>query len=78
MYVAAKFEEVCTPTVIDFSAISDNAFSATEVREMEREMLIALDYDLSPPPAIFFLRRFSKAAGVSHGTVLLNTLNLTS
>ncbi|XP_035702311.1 G2/mitotic-specific cyclin-B2 isoform X2 [Folsomia candida] len=63
LYVAAKFEEVCTPTVIDFSAVSDNAFSSTEVRHMEKEILQSLEYDLAPPPAVFFLRRFSKAAG---------------
>lgn len=66
LYVAAKFEEVCTPTVIDFSAVSDNAFSSTEVRHMEKEILQSLEYDLAPPPAVFFLRRFSKAAGVMH------------
>lgn len=70
MYIAAKFEEVCTPTVVDFSAVSDNAFSASEVRQMEREILQSLEYDLAPPPAVFFLRRFSKAAGVSNGRVL--------
>jgi hypothetical protein len=72
MYIAAKLEEVCTPTVVDFSAVSDNAFSASEVRHMEREILQSLDYELAPPPAVFFLRRFSKAAGVSNKTVLLH------
>jgi len=70
LYLAAKYEEVCTPTVLDFSAVSDNAFSTSDVRDMERAILNSLEFDLSAPPAIFFLRRFSKAAGVSDGTVL--------
>jgi len=71
MYIAAKFEEVCTPTVVDFSAVSDHAFSAVEVREMERDMLHVLEFDLAPPQAVFFLRRFSKAAGAP---LLLHTM----
>lgn len=70
MYIAAKFEEVCTPAVLDFAAVSDNAFTATEARNMEREILHVLEFDLAAPPAVFFLRRFSKAAGVSSGMVL--------
>lgn len=65
MYLAAKYEEVCTPAVQDFAAVSDNAFTVTDVRKMEEEMLTVLSFDLAFPPAVLFLRRFSKAANVS-------------
>jgi len=78
MYIAAKFEEVCTPTVMDFSAVSDNAFTQADVLQMERDILHALDFDLAAPPAVFFLRRFSKAAGASSGMVLDSHVRITS
>ena len=64
LYLAAKYEEVCTPTMIDFSAVSDNAFSIDDVRVMEIQMLKALNFDMAAPQPVFFLRRFSKAAKV--------------
>lgn len=64
MYIAAKYEEVCTPAVHDFAAVSDNAFTIGDVKKMEQSMLLTLNFDLAFPPAVFFLRRFSKAASV--------------
>jgi len=64
MYIAAKFEEVCTPTIQDFAAVSDNAYSPEEVRKMEMQMLRTLEFDMAAPSPVFFLRRFSKAASV--------------
>lgn len=65
MYIAAKYEEVCTPAVQDFAAVSDNAFTVADVIKMEQEMLTTLSFDMACPPAVLFLRRFSKAASVS-------------
>jgi len=72
LYVAAKYEEVCTPTMQDFSAVSDNAFSTNDVSNMEVQMLKALSYDLAAPQPVFFLRRFSKAAKVRFSKLLFN------
>lgn len=64
MYVAAKYEEVCTPAIQDFAAVSDNAFTVSDVRKMEQDVLKTLSFDLAFPPSVLFLRRFSKAANV--------------
>lgn len=65
LYLASKFEEVQTPTMVDFATVSDNAFTSSDVKEMEKKMLTALKFDFSAPQPVFFLRRFSKAASAN-------------
>jgi cyclin B len=64
MWVACKYEEMYAPEVADFVYITDNAYSSTEMRQMECQILIALDFQLGRPLAIHFLRRNSKAGEV--------------
>jgi len=71
MYISAKYEEVCTPAVQDFAAVSDNAFTVPDVIKMEQEVLKTLSFDLAFPPAVLFLRRFSKAA---NATMAIHTM----
>jgi hypothetical protein len=44
--------------------ITDNAYTASELRAMEGRILSCLDFALGRPIAINFLRRFSKAGDV--------------
>lgn len=62
LFVAAKYEELYPPVLADFVYITDNTYSEQQVIEMEKEMLCALRFELCPPVAIQFLRRYSKAA----------------
>lgn len=62
MLMAAKYEEIFPPEVRDFVHISDNAYPREEILKMERLMLTTLDFNLSTPTPLHFLRRFSKAA----------------
>jgi len=62
MLLASKYEEIYAPEVRDFVHISDNAYSRDEILKMERLMLSTLDFNLSTPTPLHFLRRFSKAA----------------
>lgn len=62
LFVAAKYEELYPPVLADFVYITDNTYSEHQVIEMEKRMLCALRFELCPPVAIQFLRRYSKAA----------------
>ena len=61
MFIASKYEEVLSPHVENFVTIADNGFSQDEILSAERAVLSTLNYDLSYPNPINFLRRISKA-----------------
>ncbi|KAF4122610.1 hypothetical protein GMORB2_6917 [Geosmithia morbida] len=61
MFIASKYEEVLSPHVENFKRIADNGFSESEILSAERCVLSTLDYDLSYPNPMNFLRRVSKA-----------------
>lgn len=62
LVIATKFEETRVPCLDDFLWISADAYSREELLRVEKIMLTALDWDLTLPTALLFLRRFSKAA----------------
>lgn len=61
MFIAAKYEEVLSPSVSSFRHVADDGFSEAEILSAERFMLGTLNYDLSYPNPMNFLRRVSKA-----------------
>ncbi|KAF4510497.1 hypothetical protein G6O67_002377 [Ophiocordyceps sinensis] len=61
MFVASKYEEVMSPHVENFKRITDNGFSEAEILSAERFVLSTLNYNLSYPNPMNFLRRVSKA-----------------
>ncbi|KAG9489443.1 hypothetical protein GDO78_005420 [Eleutherodactylus coqui] len=61
LLVASKYEEMYSPEVMDFVYITDNAYSASQIREMEILMLRELNFDLGRPLPLHFLRRASKS-----------------
>ena len=61
MFIASKYEEVLSPHVQNFRNVADDGFSEQEILSAERFILAALDYDLSYPNPMNFLRRISKA-----------------
>ncbi|KAH8306000.1 hypothetical protein KR018_009806, partial [Drosophila ironensis] len=63
LFIATKYEELFPPAISDFSYITDNAYTARQIRQMELQIFKAIDCNLSRPLPIQFLRRFSKAAG---------------
>merc|ERR1719474_14925 len=64
MWVASKYEEMYAPEINDFVYITDSAYTSLEIRQMELDVLRALDFNLGKPLPLHFLRRNSKAAGV--------------
>ncbi|EME50067.1 hypothetical protein DOTSEDRAFT_68804 [Dothistroma septosporum NZE10] len=61
MFIASKYEEVLSPHVQNFVHVADDGFKDTEILSAERFILATLDYDLSYPNPMNFLRRISKA-----------------
>ena len=61
MFIASKYEEVLSPHIQNFRHVADDGFSETEILSAERFVLSALNYDLSYPNPMNFLRRISKA-----------------
>jgi hypothetical protein len=64
MLIASKYEEIWAPEVKDFVYISDKAYTKEQILIMEKEMLKALDWNLTLPTNFNFLGRFMKAGGV--------------
>ena len=64
MLLASKYEEMYAPEVPDFVFITDDSFTADQIRSMERTMLKSLNYSLGTPLGLHFLRRYSRAGEV--------------
>ncbi|XP_055694112.1 G2/mitotic-specific cyclin-B-like [Lutzomyia longipalpis] len=65
LLLASKYEEMRPPSIHDFVHITDNSYTDREVRQMEISMLQSMEFNLSRPQPIHFLRRFSKAANAT-------------
>ncbi|CAG8462745.1 12162_t:CDS:2, partial [Ambispora leptoticha] len=61
MFIAAKYEEICGPSIKNFIFLSDGGYSEAEMLKAERYILQTLDFKLSYPSPMNFLRRISKA-----------------
>jgi G2/mitotic-specific cyclin 1/2 len=61
MFIASKYEEVLSPHVANFRHVADDGFTESEILSAERFILSTLNYDLSYPNPMNFLRRISKA-----------------
>ncbi|XP_070758811.1 G2/mitotic-specific cyclin-B2-like [Enoplosus armatus] len=62
MLVACKYEEMYAPEVGDFAYITDNAFTKSQILEMEQVVLRTINFQLGRPLPLHFLRRASKVA----------------
>jgi len=63
MFIAAKYEEIYAPECNDFVHVSDGAYEKDQILETEQTVLNTLEFNLTCPSALHFLRRYSKAAG---------------
>ncbi|XP_007533841.1 G2/mitotic-specific cyclin-B2 isoform X1 [Erinaceus europaeus] len=64
LLVASKYEEMFSPNIEDFVYITDNAYTSSQIREMETLILKELKFELGRPLPLHFLRRASKAGEV--------------
>jgi hypothetical protein len=61
MFIAAKFEEIVSPSVKHFLYCADASYTESEILQAERYVLKTLDWNLSYPNPVHYLRRVSKA-----------------
>lgn len=61
LLIASKYEEAVTLHVQHYAKLADNGFSEDEILRAERFILASLDYNLSFPNPMNFLRHISKA-----------------
>merc|ERR1711915_816932 len=64
MFLVSKIEEIYAPSISDFVCITDNAYTESEIRNMELKIIRALEFDLCQPISLNFLRRYSEAGEV--------------
>ncbi len=60
MLIACKYEEIYAPEVNDFVYITDKAYGKDEILNMEKTILMELNFDINTPSSYRFLERFSK------------------
>jgi hypothetical protein len=63
LFIAAKYEEVICPTVQNFLFMADGGYTDDEILSAEKYVLTTLEFDMSYPNPMHFLRRVSKAEG---------------
>ena len=56
MFLVSKIEEIYAPSISDFVYITDNAYTESEIRQMELKIIRALSFDLCQPISLNFLR----------------------
>jgi G2/mitotic-specific cyclin 1/2 len=61
LFLAAKTEEIVAPGVGHFLSVADSSYTENEILQAERYVLKTLDWNLSYPNPVHFLRRVSKA-----------------
>lgn len=63
MLIASKYEEIYAPECNDFVYISDGAYTKQQILTMEQTILNTLNFNITHPSSLHFLRRYSKAGG---------------
>jgi len=58
VFIATKYEEVWVPELRDFVFISDKAFNRYQIISMEKNILNAINFQLTVPTAYTFLQQF--------------------
>ena len=53
------------PEISDFVFITDKAYTKQEILDMERSILVTLEFNITVPSSYRFLQRFCKVAKVS-------------
>ena len=67
-----KYEEIYPPLLKDFIYISENAYTANEILDMEKKILFSLDFDISLCTPYRFLERFAKLTKIDDVTFFLS------
>ena len=55
LLIASKYEEIYVPELKDFVFISDHAYTKQDILQMERSILITLEFNINNPSTYRFL-----------------------
>lgn len=61
LFIAAKYEEVYSPSIKNYAYVTDGAFTEEEILGAEKFILEILNFNMAYPNPLNFLRRISKA-----------------
>jgi G2/mitotic-specific cyclin 2 len=61
LLVASKYEEIMAPSLDNFRYVADGGYTEQEILKAERYLLSIVNFDMSYPNPMNFLRRISKA-----------------
>lgn len=64
LFISSKYEEIYPPDIHEFVYITDNAYEKSEILAMEGKILQVLDFNVSTPTAIYFLRKHLYSIGL--------------
>eukprot|EP00054_Salpingoeca_dolichothecata_P013453 m.75139 g.75139 ORF g.75139 m.75139 type:complete len:402 (-) comp20490_c1_seq3:91-1296(-) len=64
LFVASKHEELYPPELNDFVYICADSYTRAEILQMEKRILVCLDFKLCAPLAIHFLAHYAHAAEI--------------
>lgn len=62
LVIATKYEEIYPPTIKDFVYVTKNAYTRTQILDMEMQILFKLEFSLTEASSYRFLERYSKIA----------------
>ena len=71
MFLASKYEEIFPPCITDFIFVTADAYTSRQVRDMELNILLSLDYRINKPFSLQFLRRYSR---ITNSTVIEHSM----
>ena len=63
LLIAAKYEEICAPSIKNLVYLCQDSCTEKDIQDAEKYILKTINWDLSYPTPITFLRRISKADG---------------
>lgn len=69
--ISSKYEEIYPPECRDFIYISENSFSVDDLKRLESDVLITLEYELIHVSALQFLNRLYLVSSKNKNPVLL-------
>jgi len=67
LMLASKMEERCAPSIDDLLYLLNHAYTDGQMKELERDMLRVVGFDLGFPLSYSFLRRYGRVIDVSLG-----------
>lgn len=65
LFIAAKYEEIFPPQLVEFSETTDNAFKQHDILHMESSIIIALDFVITVPTSNRFAEWYIRLAHFS-------------